>query len=291
MAHQLSDAEQLTYSTVRIECEIAAGQVATGTAFCFAFKVDDKHTIPVLVTNKHVVSGAKKGRFFFHSSDQNGAPIRGGFFPIQLDNFEQRWVSHPDANIDLCMMPIADVLSTASLQGVRVFQVNLHRSLILGPEELTRLDAIEDVIMVGYPVGLWDQVNNMPIVRKGITATHPSLDYNGRPEFMIDAACFPGSSGSPVFLFNHGSFAVKSGETHIGRRTKLLGILYAGPQHKTTGEIQVVQVPTAQKPISVLQIPINLGVVIKASKLLDFESVFRQLIYRDLARASGEIRV
>ena len=47
---------------------------------------------------------------------------------------------------------------------------------------------------------LIDEVNNKPVVRKGITATDIRLDYNGRKEFLIDAACFHGSSGSPVFL-------------------------------------------------------------------------------------------
>ncbi len=44
--------------------------------------------------------------------------------------------------------------------------------------------------MIGYPNGIWDEANNMPIIRRGITATHPNFNYNGKPEFMIDAACF-----------------------------------------------------------------------------------------------------
>ena len=34
--------------------------------------------------------------------------------------------------------------------------------------------------MVGYPIGLWDEVNNMPLVRKGITSYHPSMDFEGK---------------------------------------------------------------------------------------------------------------
>jgi len=72
--------------------------------------------------------------------------------------------------------------------------------------------------MVGYPVGIWDSANNMPVIRRGITATHPGKDYEGKSEFMIDAACFPGSSGSPVFLFNLGSYPQKAGGIVIGTR-------------------------------------------------------------------------
>jgi len=63
--------------------------------------------------------------------------------------------------------------------------------------------------MVGYPIGLWDEKNNYPIFRKGITATHPANDYNGKSEFMIDAACFPGSSGSPVYIIDELNYVDK----------------------------------------------------------------------------------
>jgi hypothetical protein len=67
---------------------------------------------------------------------------------------------------------------------------------------------------------------------------------------MVDLACFPGSSGSPVFLFNIGSFPHRAGGFVIGNRIKLLGILYAGPQFTAEGEIKVVNVPTQHKAIA-----------------------------------------
>jgi hypothetical protein len=133
--------------------------------------------------------------------------------------------------------------------------------------------------MVGYPNGIWDATNNMPIARRGITATHPNLNYEGRREFMIDAACFPGSSGSPVFLYNTGGYATRAeGMVMGGIRIKLLGVLYAGPQHIATGEVRVVNVPTQQRAIAVSSIPQNLGLVVKASRLLDFDGLLRPLV-------------
>ena len=67
---------------------------------------------------------------------------------------------------------------------------------------LAKLNAVEEIMMIGYPNGLWDAKNNLPIVRRGITGTPAFVDYNDKPEFVIDAACFPGSSGSPVFIVN-----------------------------------------------------------------------------------------
>ena len=138
---------------------------------------------------------------------------------------------------------------------------------------------MEEITMVGYPNGIWDQVNNMPIFRRGITATHPNLDWNGKSEFLIDAACFPGSSGSPVFLYNQIGYATKSKGMTIGpSRVKLLGILYAGPQHTASGEIKIVAVPTQNVPVAFTSIPNNLGIVIKAVNLEAFEDIFQKIL-------------
>jgi hypothetical protein len=39
-----------------------------------------------------------------------------------------------------------------------------------------------------------------------------------------------------------------------GMRLKLLGILYAGPQHTATGEIEIVNVPVKQQPVAILNL-------------------------------------
>jgi len=130
--------------------------------------------------------------------------------------------------------------------------------------------------MVGYPNGIWDNINNKPILRKGITATHPNFDYCGKKEIMIDAACFPGSSGSPVFIFNEGGYRDKSGNMFMGAsRIILLGVLYAGPQHTAQGDIQIVNVPTIDRPIAISRIPNNLGLIIKSERILELENLFR----------------
>jgi hypothetical protein len=137
---------------------------------------------------------------------------------------------------------------------------------------------MEEIIMIGYPNGIWDAKHNLPVIRRGITATHPKLPYNGKPEFLIDAACFPGSSGSPVFLANLGSFVGAHGDLCPGNRIALLGTLYAGPQHTATGEVVVVDVPTDTRAVAISSIPNNLGLVIHASKLLDFEAILEKLV-------------
>lgn len=273
----LAPSEALTYNTVRIECRLKGGGTSTGTAFAFAFLPDGDKNVPVLITNRHVVARAQTGTFFIHLGEA-GAPKHGSKAPVTLDTFEERWIPHPDSTVDLCIMPLGPVLHEAQVKAIAPFFVHLDKTLILTSAELEGLTALEDVVMIGYPIGIWDAYNNMPVIRKGITATHPANNYEGRKEFMIDMACFPGSSGSPVFLFNVGSYASKDGGTIIGNRIKLLGILYAGPQFTAEGQIRVVTVPTQQVAVTVSQIPCNLGICIRADRLLDFEPMLQELL-------------
>jgi hypothetical protein len=273
----LSISEQLTYSTVRIECVDLNGNQSTGTGYFFKFKVNQEtgEHIPVVITNKHVIENAKDGRLIFTKATENNEPIDTEHYPVIFDNFEQQWIKHPKEDVDLCVLPMAPFLNQMTEKQINLFYIPLDMSILPTEEQLSDLSALEDVIMIGYPNGIWDQHNNKPILRKGVTATHPILDYNGKKEFLIDMACFPGSSGSPVFIFNEGGYRDKKGNTFMGKsRILFLGTLYAGPQHTATGEIKVVNISTSTKPIAISKIPNNLGLVIKHNRILELEKLF-----------------
>jgi hypothetical protein len=269
----LTPAERLMHTTVRLECILGDGRVSTGTGFFFSYPLDDERSIPVIVTNMHVIEGSQTGTFVLTARDESGEPILGSYEAIRQDNFEAGWLKHPNSGVDLAVFPIAPLLNAAELAGKKVFFLPLDESLIPSDEVLATLGGIEDITMIGYPNGIWDIRNNMPIVRRGITATNPKNDYNGLPLFVIDCACFPGSSGSPVLIFNQGGYTDAQGNTHLGAtRVILLGVLFAGPQHVAEGEIQTIDVPLQQITISMSRIPNNLGFVVKARKLLDFKA-------------------
>ncbi|WP_185956506.1 S1 family peptidase [Changchengzhania lutea] len=272
---QLSITEQLAYSTVRLECLTKTGNVQTGTGFFFKFLEKGDQHVPVIITNKHVVKNAVKGKFILTKSDKDGNPINTEHFTAEFVNFEQQWKMHPDANVDLCAMALAPVVNYAQQQRVNLFYRVFDKNLLPQKEQQDEFTALEDVLMIGYPNGIWDSVNNQPIFRKGTTATHPNIDYNGKKEFMIDVACFPGSSGSPVLIYNASSYTTKSGGTIMGgTRIILIGVLYAGPQHTATGEIKIVNVPQFNQPLSISRIPNNLGICLKAERILELEKLF-----------------
>lgn len=273
--NQLTPVEQLAFSTVRIETDLNAGDISTGTGFFYRVKEqDDGQYIPVIVTNKHVIKDSTKGRFRLTLGNAEGLPDIGNHTTIEFDDFERRWKHHPNTNIDLCVMPIAPLLRQVEEQGKTFYFKIMDKSLLPTSEDYDSMFGIDDITMIGYPNGIWDEANNFPVFRKGITATNPKYDWNNKKEFLIDCACFPGSSGSPVLLVNMGGYFTRSGLNLGSTRVKLLGILYAGPQHTATGEIEIIDIPVAQKPVFISRIPNNLGIVIKSELLKDFDAVF-----------------
>lgn len=129
--------------------------------------------------------------------------------------------------------------------------------------------------MIGCPNGLSDNVNNLPIIRQGVTATNPSFPYNGKQEFMVDMACFPGSSGSPIFLYNNSGFYDGKEKSYImgASRIKLLGILYAGPLISNSGEITLNN--TLKFDVASMM---HLGNAIRSSELKTLESYVSEKI-------------
>jgi len=241
-------ADLMSYSTVRIECDTPEG-ISTGTGFFYSFCRTATDYAPAIITNKHVVKGSTRVRFNIHVKEgPDERPVRHACF--QSDAKEDAWTGHDDPDVDLCAFPIGQLQNQLLEQGRSLYFKSIGDELIPTEGEWSNLLSLEEIVMVGYPNGLWDKAHNMPIFRRGVTATHPRLDHNGRREFMIDAACFPGSSGSPVFLFNPHAYFNPDGNRILGTRFKFLGVHYAGPQQLATGEIVMMAAPTLPRPVA-----------------------------------------
>lgn len=271
--------EQLVHSTVRIETTLRGGGGSCGTGFFINFLQNDADVVPAIVTNKHVIAGADIGKFHLTLSRSDGSPDIGNHREISLQNFEAKWIFHPDPSVDLAVFLIGPLLNEAQQAGLNFFCMPLPTELIPKKQERAALSSMEEIVMIGYPSGVWDKVNNLPVIRRGITATHSGIDWNGKTEFLTDIASFPGSSGSPVLLANLNGYSDANGNTFWGRqRIRLLGVHFAGTVHTATGEIKVVTTPTSAVPIAFTAIPNNIGVAISSARLLEFEPLVAEII-------------
>lgn len=84
-----------------------------------------------------------------------------------------------------------------------------------------------------------------------------------------------------MFVFNRGPYTNTEGTLVAGgHRLILAGVLYAGPQHVAEGELKTIEVPLQHTTIALSRIPNNLGFVVKAARLLDFEPMLAEIIAR-----------
>lgn len=195
---------------------------------------------------------------------------------LEVDATPADKIFHP-SGLDLCCIPFGGYLNKIEEEGKHIFYTSLDFSIIPNDEVIDNLHAIEDLVMIGYPIGLEDRYNHKPVIRKGITATHFKNDYQGKKEFLVDMACFPGSSGSPIFICNTGSYNYKN-TLYAGDRIWFLGILYGGPQYSANGTLNYSTIPNC---MTITQIPTNLGIAIKSSELYAFEKYFEEHVRRE----------
>ena len=121
--------------------------------------------------------------------------------------------------------------------------------------------------------GIYDKKNLIPIARKGITATPILLDYEGKPKFLIDGSVFPGSSGSPVFLYKQPLHSPSDGPFVTETYLKLIGILSAVFFRTELGSVEMAPAPSSVVPTVEIKEMIDLGVVLKSHLILDLINI------------------
>lgn len=272
--HDTNDHKYL-YSTIRIDGFTNDGDSKTGTGFYYNFGDVDGESYIGIVTNKHVLKNLTKAIFKLIITDTNGDPDDQNPFVVSIEDIAGRIIHHPDTDVDLCVIPIAWIINEEDIpSGCQLALFAYKEEDLLTEDELEQVSAIEDVIMIGYPDGLMDDINNKPIIRKGITATHLRFDYDGKKEFLIDMCSYSGSSGSPVFLYQVGIH--QQGDDHFyGVRSKLIGVLYSG--HDVDEEGEMVRREIAYIRVPLLTVHMNIGFVIKTERIIELgKEYYRQ---------------
>lgn len=273
-----STAEQLYFTTVKIESYYPDGQVGTGTGFIFRYINSEGTTSEFLVTNKHVINDPNIGKSthgaftFIKGEEINGnSPKLGHGFQscIESDYWVKAWFGHPNDNIDIAVFVLGPTVNyIQDTLGQPIFCRGIPSNLVPTDEVVTELDAVEDIIFIGYPNGIWDKVNLLPIIRRGTTATPLQIDYEGEPKFLIDASVFSGSSGSPVFVQNK----------KVGGLPEflLVGVIAAVYQVRSKSEIIQTPIPTSVNYLAevINTQMIDLGIVFKSRTIIETIEAF-----------------
>jgi Trypsin-like peptidase domain len=265
---------QLAYTTVRIVAE-APDSTRHGTGYIVQKQVffqylGEHREIDVLVTNKHVLEDAKRIEVVF-TRNKSGAPDPKSKITCSINDLKGIVFDHPRSDVDLCAIPLGAIVQLCGIKMDDIYFIAIPEDRIPSSDALKQYSAGDEVFMIGYPNGLWDEANNFPVFRKGILATDPNFDYCNQPVFIIDCACFPGSSGSPVITYTETVYRDFDGSLKSGYRSHLLGTLFSGPTFDTNGEI-VSLAKTKGRELKV-EMLLNLGYVLKPYLLNDIAEV------------------
>ncbi|XOA43042.1 MAG: S1 family peptidase [Candidatus Nealsonbacteria bacterium] len=253
--------EQILFSTLKIEILDENNNPRIGTGFLLKvdFPENPNESLILLVSNKHVLKGGKELNITFHRKRKDSNfPELGQTLSYHVADYKEVLFFHPNPKIDLACLNISTIISQLATQ---IYFKFLDKTTFANFTE-SELDAGQRVIFIGYPENRYDQKHNLPVVRGGITASHPKLNYNGEEQFLIDAQVFPGSSGSPVF------FNMKEAQYNRGQI-----ILGGGPPYLFIGIVSATMIrnnivsplPTNLRGVS--QEVIGLGLVFKATAL------------------------
>lgn len=280
----MADTTDITRSTTRIKKTSMDGTSSTGTGFFWRFS--DNNMDFWVVTNRHVI---EKHKQLTLTLDINPLPEPNSNIKFIDTNVENPTViEHPNPEIDLAaiwLVPyIAAINEHLNAEPRAAF---LEAGSIATKDFMDGLSPVEPVLMVGYPNGLLDKANNKPIVRRGITASAAYIDYNGKPEFLIDCACYPGSSGSPVYIRRDNPWVDrKTGGVTMGHPPMALaGVLYSGPTISQQGKIAQ---PNSIGPDNVFNLNgmMNLGNCIRTTEIQAMAPFAQEVLKTQVSQSS-----
>lgn len=194
-------------------------QGESGTGFLVARSTEGDQVRVFVVTNKHVIhrDPAQRGlvpevTVHFNIKEPDGSRGKAsGKLPLANADGTMRCREHSDPDTDVFAIEVTDIMVLNPKLDKRWatyddFAVAAKR---------TELDISvgEDIVTVGYPLGLRQGDSNLPLIRQGLISTAigslvrdkvqaPGGGVRDRAlrAFLIDGATVPGSSGSPVIL-------------------------------------------------------------------------------------------
>ncbi|MDX8446547.1 S1 family peptidase [Mesorhizobium captivum] len=265
----------LPFTVIRIRAgdPIRPNITHSGTGFFYQLDVGP-HQIALIISNKHVLTGKTWIEFDVGAMDDERNRIFGPSTAVRVEPGQLPIFEHPDPSVDLAAIPLNPITDSLAAAGKKPYALLLTREN-LAPESIQAvLHAATSVLMVGFPNGIMDEANNLPVVRRGTLATPYGANYRGRTDFVIDIAAFGGSSGSPIFaLFEH---ILPDSGGNISFMTRplihLIGVLHSGPMMTAEGLIVPAPVPTSFL-MAQTNVMIHLGYCAKAFRIEELAPV------------------
>jgi hypothetical protein len=153
----------------------------------------DQDSQVYFITNRHVV--VDEDEWFYPDELRlllNSKTGRDQFEIPLYDHDGPTWLIHPEMGkeIDVVALPVELPATSLIIPFSDKDFIDSEKYIPIG----------EDLLVIGYPLGIYDRVHNTPIIRRASIASPYLLPYEGKPYFLIDSCLHEGTSGSPVLF-------------------------------------------------------------------------------------------
>jgi hypothetical protein len=173
------------------------GQKQLTNASGFFFERDDRM---FLVTTRHVMIDEPSKHFpdrieiVVHNDPENIARTTGFSIPLYQAG-QSVWRQGMDSagGIDVAAIEI----DRSALPERAVFRCFTPHHLI-APHDTVEIGTA--VLILGFPLGFYDRLHRIPVVRQAVVASSFGLRFQGEGYFLTDARTHRGSSGAPVIM-------------------------------------------------------------------------------------------
>ncbi|HLX80575.1 MAG TPA: serine protease [Burkholderiales bacterium] len=185
--------EALLLAVTRVTTMLGEKTLTNATGFFFE---RDKRLY--LITSRHVVLDKPSEHFpdrleiELHVDPENAADTVGFSIPLYKDR-KSIWLEGFDSAgpVDV----VALELERAVLPKTLWFQAFTPAHLV---ERLEQVELGASVLIVGFPLGVHDELHRLPVARQAAIASAFGIRFQGKGYFLTDARLHRGTSGAPV---------------------------------------------------------------------------------------------
>lgn len=187
--------EALLFSTTRLSTYRGRQLLTAATSFFFA-----RGERLFIVTSRHVLHDEPTGHFpdraelVLHVDAKDLTRVVVLSIPLYRDG-RAVWRQGTDSGgaVDVAVLEL-DHRALPEQLAVRAFE----------PRHLQRVNEEVEVgaplLVAGFPLGFYDTVHHLPVVRHAIIASSFGVRFQGQGYFLTDGRMHRGSSGSPVVM-------------------------------------------------------------------------------------------
>jgi len=198
----MSFIESYNFSVTPIHVLVEGDTIRTsklGIATGFFYEAIEHEKTPYLITNRHVAVNEEDDfypnifKIIVHTSRENVRDVRIVNIPLYDNELNPLWLEYPFLkNVDVIAISLKEHLPEKNAIEFWTLRRFATQSEILS--------LASTISVLGYPLGFYDEVHNLPITMSATVASTYGVGFQGELYFLINATLHEGMSGSPVII-------------------------------------------------------------------------------------------